>query len=173
MGSLVAQLIWRRHPDRVLGAVLCASTTGFVEPGRDPRLLRLVAERTARSAANHLLSREAAPWAPGMDVNRWALAQFRSTTGRRVTGAAAQIARFDSSRWIGEMSVPTAVVVNTRDRLIAPQRQRRLARLLPDATVYEVDAGHAACVLATERFRPALLAAAASVAVRSSVRARS
>ena len=31
MGSLVSQLAWRRHPDRVAGVVLCASTPAFTE----------------------------------------------------------------------------------------------------------------------------------------------
>ena len=172
MGSLVSQLTWRRHPDRVLGAVLCASTTRFVQSGRDPRVLRAVAERTGRAAARSRAARQATPWAPGADVNRWALAQFRSTTGRRVAAAAAEISTFDSSAWIGEMDVPAAVVVTARDRLIPAERQRTLARLLPDATVYEVDSGHAGCVLAAARFTPALQAACASVAVRSSARAR-
>ena len=172
MGSLVAQLAWRRHPDRVLGAVLCASTTRFVRPGRDPRVLRAVAERSGRAAARTLAGPQPSPWAPGVDVNRWALAQFRSTAGRRVAAAAAAISTFDSSPWIGEMDVPAAVVVTARDRLIPADRQRRLARSLPDATVYEVDSGHAGCVLSAERFTPALQAACASVAVRSAARAR-
>ena len=172
MGSLVAQLAWRRHPDRVLGAVLCASTTRFVQSGRDPRVLRAVAERTRRAAAGSLAARQATVWEPGADVNRWALAQFRSSTGRRVAAAAAQISTFDSSGWITEMDVPAAVVVTARDRLIPAERQRRLARMLPDATVYEVDSGHAGCVLAADRFTPALRAACASVAVRASARAR-
>jgi len=70
------------------------------------------------------------------------------------------------------MDVPAAVVVTARDRLIPAERQRLLARSLPDATVYEVDSGHAGCVLAATRFTPALLAACASVAVRSAARAR-
>lgn len=171
MGSLVAQLAWRRHPDRLLGAVLCASTTRFVDSARDPRVLRLVAERTARAAAGRLSGRAAMPWTPGADLNRWAMSQFRSTTGRRMTAATAEISMFDSTSWIGEMDVPTAVVVTARDRLIAPDRQRRLVRSLPDATSYEVEAGHAACVLGAHRFTPALLAACASVSVRSADRA--
>ena len=80
------------------------------------------------------------------------------------------IARFDSRPWIHEVDVPTTVVLTARDRLIPPVRQVELARSIPDATVYEVDAGHAACVLAAERFRPAMLAATASVTSRVTAR---
>jgi pimeloyl-ACP methyl ester carboxylesterase len=83
-----------------------------------------------------------------------------------VTSAAAVIARFDSRDWIGTVAVPTAVVVTRRDRLIPAERQRALARLIPGATVYEADAGHASCVLNSAAFRPVLLAACASVTSR-------
>ncbi len=66
------------------------------------------------------------------------------------------------------MDVPSAVVVTARDRLIPPARQHHMARAIPRATVYEVDAGHASCVLGAERFRPAMLAALASVSSRIS-----
>jgi pimeloyl-ACP methyl ester carboxylesterase len=78
------------------------------------------------------------------------------------------LAQFDSRPWIDRVDVPTAVVVTAKDRLVPPARQRELARAIPAATVYEVEAGHAACVLNAERFRPALLAAAASVTGRIS-----
>jgi diacylglycerol O-acyltransferase len=167
MGSLVAQLAWHRHPDRVAGAVLCASTSRFVESGRDPAALRVVGDRVARTAMKAAATRPAASWQPGVDDNKWALAQFRSTTGRRVGAAAAQISRFDSSAWIGRMNVPAAVVVTTKDRLIPAARQHQLARRIPDATVYEIDAGHASCVMRAERFTPAVLAACASVSARA------
>ena len=41
------------------------------------------------------------------------------------------------------MSVPTSVVIPTKDRAIPAARQRRLAKTLPNSTVYEFDGGHA------------------------------
>jgi diacylglycerol O-acyltransferase len=168
MGSLVAQLIWRRHPDRLAGAVLCASTTRFMSSTKDPFALRLIGSRAQLAATRRVVpSRQATAWSPDVDANRWALAQFRSTSRRRVTAAGAVISRFDSSTWVGSIAVPTAVVVTAKDRLIAPQRQRLLARQIPEATVYEVDAGHACCVLRADRFTPAVQAACASVSARA------
>jgi pimeloyl-ACP methyl ester carboxylesterase len=99
--------------------------------------------------------------------DRWAWRQFRATTAAEVAAVGSVIARFDSRAWIDDVDVPTAVVVTARDRLIPPARQRDLARRIPGATVYEVDAGHAACVLDAARFRPAMLAATASVSSRT------
>lgn len=163
MGSLVAQLTWRRHPDRVAGAVLAAATAAFAPPQRDPRLVTAVSRRIDRVARARATPR-ALP--AGTGHGQWALAQFRQTSGAEIAGAAAMIARFDSTPWLRSMTVPTAIVLTRRDRLVAPWRQRRLARLLPNATVYEIDSGHAACVRDTETFVPALLAACASVTAR-------
>lgn len=169
MGSLVAQLIWRQHPDRVAGAVLAASATSFAPTYRDPRRLRVLAgaltsgiERRYRPATVREVVEGSFP-----DDNRWAWDQFRSTTPREIAAATGVIGRFDSSPWISAMDVPTSVVITTRDRAILPARQRRLARLLPNSTVYEVPGGHACCVMNAAVFTPALLAACASVAVRA------
>lgn len=170
MGSLVAQLVWQRHPDRVEGAVFAASTTNFARPGGQARALQRVSTVVGqaaewRSRALGLRDRHDS----GL-LHRWAFDQFRATSGPAITAATAEITRFDSSAWIDRMNVPTSVVLTARDKAIRPAQQRRLARLLPDCTTYEVDAGHASCVLEAERFRPALLAACASVASRTAAR---
>ncbi|HJQ44393.1 MAG TPA: alpha/beta hydrolase [Jatrophihabitantaceae bacterium] len=172
MGSLVAQLTWRQHPDRVAGAVLAATTARFTASGREPAALRVASVRLHQAAAwRYRAARTAAQAAPVVTVptddhNRWALAQLRTTRGSGIAGAVATISRFDSSGWIGEMDVPTAVVVTAQDRLIPPARQLWVARQLPDVTVYEVEAGHSSVVMQAARFTPALQAACASVTAR-------
>ena len=74
------------------------------------------------------------------------------------------LARFDSSAWIGEVDVPHAVVVTTRDAAVVPARQRRLAAALPDPSVHEADIDHAGCVTRPKRFVPVLLDALGTVA---------
>ena len=174
MGSLVSQLAWRRHPDRVSGAVLCASTPAFTRREHVPQTMRTVSHRVTRAVANRSNhSVPARPASAAMDPDgRWALEQFRRTTPAEITGAGAVISTFDSRRWIGEMNVPAAVVVTSRDKLLPPSRQRWLARQIHGATIYEADAGHSACVLRADVFRPALLAACASVASRTAARGR-
>jgi 3-oxoadipate enol-lactonase len=71
--------------------------------------------------------------------------------------------RFDSSAWIGEVDVPHAVVVTTRDAAVVPSRQRRLAAALPDPTVVEAAVDHAGCVTRPRHFVPALLDAVEAV----------
>ena len=62
--------------------------------------------------------------------------------------------------------MPTAVVVTTGDHVIPPSRQVALARAIPGATMHEVDAGHASCVMQAERFVPVMVQAASTVAAR-------
>lgn len=178
MGSLVTQLAWRQHPDRVAGIVLCASTTRFTDDGRDPATLRAVSTRIGRAAARRQAAISAAVISQGVAAaslispdqhNRWAFAQLRTTPTSGIAGAAAEISRFDSSSWIGGVDVPAAVVITAQDRVIPPQRQRRLARHIVGATQYEIPAGHASVVMQAERFIPAMQAACASVSARISV----
>ncbi|MDT4919054.1 MAG: hypothetical protein QOH89_3754 [Pseudonocardiales bacterium] len=164
MGTLVGQLTWRRHPDRVAGLVLCAGATHFAEEHRQQAVRRTGARIAAFAERQHRVVAEALDQTADQ---RWAWRQFRATPGAAVAGAASVLARFDSRPWIGEVDVPAAVVVTARDRLIPPARQRAMAGAIPLATSYEVAAGHIACVLAADRFRPALLAAVASVSSRA------
>lgn len=165
MGTLVAQLAWRRHPERVAGLVLAAGATHFADdPGRLESIRRfgLRLERTAMRQR-----RAAAEAIEHVVDDRWAWRQFRATTGAEVASVGAVLARFDSRAWIGEVAVPSAVVVTARDRLIPPARQHRMAGAMRHSTVYEVEAGHACCVLGAQRFTPAMLAAVASVSSRT------
>jgi len=170
MGSLVAQLAARQHADRVSGAVLCATTSRFTASHKEPAALRLISTGIASAATRRL---RLAPVADTVDVptiehNKWALAQLRTTPAAAITGAAAVISRFDSSGWIGELTLPTSVVVTSHDRLIPPARQRWVAQQINGATIYEAESGHASVVMNASVFTPALQAACASVSARVS-----
>jgi pimeloyl-ACP methyl ester carboxylesterase len=83
---------------------------------------------------------------------------------RMVAEAAAAIGTYDASRWIGEIDVPTAVLVTTDDRAVPPTEQARLAEGIPGATVHRVADGHMACARAG--FGRVLTAAVRDVADR-------
>jgi 3-oxoadipate enol-lactonase len=170
MGSLVAQLVAHRRPDRVHGLVLGASTMRFRRGEADPLALRVLAHRLRQLSERKLRGGPfGAPVADVTDAKRWALAQFRTTSPAEIAGATAVIARFDSTSWIGRVTTPTAVVITVRDRAIPLPHQQALARRL-HANAFDVDAGHAAVVLDAARFTPALLAACASVSARRRAR---
>jgi pimeloyl-ACP methyl ester carboxylesterase len=171
MGTLVSQLVWRRHPDRVTGLVLCAGATHFVDGPRRAAAVRRVGARLAELGARQ--QRIAVAVLDQTIDEQWGWRQFRATSGRDIAHVTPALARFDSRPWIEQVDVPTAVVVTTRDRVIGPARQRELVSSIRDAVEFDVPAGHATCVLGAERFRPALLAALASVTGRTAPARRS
>lgn len=163
MGGMVAQLVAHAEPERVTGLVLCSTASNF-RRGLRQRVALDVFGRTLRQLREHVKA-PVAPAAPLRRVEdyRWGLREFRSTTPWEIAVAVDEIGRFDSTPWLHTLRLPTAVVVTARDRFIAPDHQRSLARRIPAAATYEVPAGHAACVLAADRWVPALLAAVHSL----------
>ncbi|MGH3676495.1 MAG: alpha/beta fold hydrolase [Mycobacterium sp.] len=161
MGSLVAQLVWRRHRDRTDGLVLCAGAARFGGTAAYRRfgtgifagLLDAVSPEPARLAA------AASPHHGYFNDRRWAYGQFRATSAGTVMRAVAELLRFDSRRWVAEIDVPTAVVLTLRDRAVPSQDQRWLAGQIPRAHTVTVDAGHACCTLNPEAFLPGLQSA--------------
>lgn len=164
MGGPIAKLVWRRHPEVVQGLVLCATARHFTPPQVNK------AARTLLSAASGV-----ARFVPGI-VQRQMLGRLlmqidrpeaRARVAAELSGhdpaavlqAAAAVASFSSHDWVTQVDVPTAVVITTRDDVVPPSRQRKLAASIRDAVVFEVDGDHVACVAAAERFVPALVRA--------------
>lgn len=175
MGGLVAQLLWRRHPGLVGGLVLCSTDRGF--PGSPLERLMLLGMPSVTAA----LRLTPPLWWPETDVvggalvgriddppfRDWARAEMRRSSLAAVTSAAYAAASFSSGPWVGDIDVPTAVVLTSRDQVVPPHRQLRLARSVPGATLHVVDAGHGACVTRPDLFVPALVEACRSVAARA------
>ncbi len=178
MGGPIAQLLWHRHPDRVQGLVLCATARNFRGHPREQAMFALLpgitlAARTTPGPARRLVAaRLLETRLAGLPASArdWVLAELRASDPAALAEAAAAIGRFSSHGWIGDVDVPTAVVVTEHDGLVPPHRQRRLAESIPGATVHPVAGDHAACVTRADRFVPALLAACRSVARRGGSR---
>ena len=174
MGGVVAQRVWRQHPGIVQGLVLCSTTDRFqLNPaerlfftGMGASMLGLREVSRSRTATRAARAAVAAVDMELTDIQDWAIAEFRSTSPWAVGQALAALGRHHSRPWLGRIDVPTAVVVTTADRVIPAERQVGLARVIRGATVHEVDAGHSACVLASERFVPAFLEGVATVNAR-------
>jgi 3-oxoadipate enol-lactonase len=172
LGGAVAQLAWRRHPARVPGLVLCATSREFLGTLRERLLWRALPAWTwtvrlfpglgRRYVGATLVSRF-----DGSPRRRWAEAELRRAEPSHMLAGARALGSFSSLSWIGEVDVPAAVVVTAHDVLVPPDRQRALAAALPGATVHEVAADHGAPVSAPEVFVPALVEACRSVTRRT------
>lgn len=174
MGSIVAQRLWRQHPDAVGGLVLCATTDHFrsntptVLFHAHTELLMGILHSVARSK---MLSRAAKATADALrieqtDMGQWALAEFRSTSPWAVGQAVASLGRFHSTPWLQHVDIPTAVVVTSEDKVLPPAQQRKVAALIPNSTVHEAPCGHAGCVLQAAAFSPHFLQAVNTTAAR-------
>ena len=177
MGGVVAQLLWRRHPSRVGGLVLCATSH---RPVRGRPAGRLVF-RGALSAAAATTRIGQLANLPGRGLRRLALRRIEPRAGgpgagyalveiwrhdpRMLLEAGAALERYRADGWFGSIDVPTAVVVTTRDRAILPEDQIVQALQIRGAKVFCVDLGHAAC--ADPRFEGALVPACVDVAARA------
>jgi pimeloyl-ACP methyl ester carboxylesterase len=173
MGGPVAQLLLQRHPDLVAGLVLCATSDTFsFGPSVAATVQRVldVAATGARTVESlfelpvELARRVMMPRRPAGFVE-WAGAELGRHSASLLTEAAFSVMNYAPGDWTPHVSVPTAVVVTTRDRMVPPDRQMRLADEIRRSTVHFVDAGHGAC--ARERFVTPMYDACATVASRA------
>ena len=167
MGGMVAQLLYRRHAPLVSRLVLC-STAGNVGGSPAEQMSALAVPAMAAALRwNPMLHLMGADFF-GMGLlgriddpatRRWARAQLSRTTLATVVSATSAVCGFRSDSWIGQVDVPAAVVITTRDQVVPPHRQLELARAIPGASVCYVDGDHGACVNAPQLFVRALLEA--------------
>ena len=173
MGSIIAQRVWRQHAERIEGLVLCATTDRFrssvaervFHQGMELAMVGARGFSRSRTAVRARTAARALDMEPS-DIHDWAMAEFRSTSPWAVGQAVAALGRHHSRPWLDRIDVPTAVVVTLRDKVLAPDNQIALARRIPGATIHDIDAGHASCVLEAETFVPALTEAATTVNAR-------
>jgi 3-oxoadipate enol-lactonase len=72
--------------------------------------------------------------------------------------AGRELGRFDSRPWVASLSMPSAVVVTSKDTAVSPRRQRALAAAL-GAHVVEVPIEHLGVTAQSQKYNPALLEA--------------
>ena len=171
MGGMVAQLLYRRHASLLSGLVLCATARNVLGSPAE-RLTALTLPAAAAAIRWNPLLQPVSAEILGMTLlgslddtatARWARAQLSRTTLATAVSAIQAACDFTSHTWIGQVDVPTAVIVTARDRIVPANRQLKLARAIPGASVHEVDADHAMCIAAPQVFTQALLQACWSV----------
>ena len=174
MGGPVAQLVWRQHPELVDGLVFAATSSSFI-PGLQQRMvfagaMAVMAGTTRTTQAATRLPKPIRRRLPkGMQgtsrpdsLQIWAAQEMRRHDMRMVLEAGTAIGTYSSKRWIGEVDVPSTVIVTTKDRAVSPASQMSLALQIPDARFHRYDEGHTSPVL--ESFGGAVTAGCLSVA---------
>ena len=156
MGGPVAQLLWRRHPAKVAGLVMCATSaepvatspfgraafTSFLSMVAGTARLGQLATRVPVCIAGMLvrpLEREAPP----LDTC-FALGEMSRHDFRMLFEAGVALGRYSANDWIREIDVPTSIVVTTEDRAVIPEGQMRQALEIRDVRIFCIDDGHTA-----------------------------
>ena len=149
LGGMIAQHVTLRHPGRVSGLGLLATTPGFLhgefpDPATLWALLRLPLARDQRAVARILLSKKHLPQARQL-LAQWPAAMRAEPVLPRVFFAQVAAAAGHAAGFrLGSIRCPTVIVAGAEDDVIPPENSRVLARRIRGA-VLEIlpDVGHA------------------------------
>ena len=123
MGGLIAQLLWRRHPERTSRLVLGASSRNFLGTPAERMASLFAPAFTVAVRMNPLWSALGAGMLGpslvndlGGEVRQFALAEMNRTSMTTVAAALVAVSGFTSHDWIGQIDVPVSVLVTWRRR---------------------------------------------------------
>jgi len=148
LGGMAAQVLAYRYPERVRRLILAGTSAYPVDRLRIPArfafwISRAVARLSKKEVViltyryllrSGIVEARHARWF-------WAAMLNRDPTLYYESGKAAW--RFDSRAWVGEIDVPTMVIIPTNDQIVATRTQYELAELIdPERTVEIAGAGH-------------------------------
>jgi len=148
MGGPISMLFTRRHPHLVEALVAQATALEWRASLRE-RLtwmgLPVVGAVLRSWAYPRYLRRAIARVIPvGHELEAylpWILGEMQRGASQAIVEAGRCLSRYDAREWGSDLGVPAGVLVTTRDRLVPPRKQRRLAVSL-SAVVHELDADH-------------------------------
>ena len=170
MGGAIAQLVAKRHPDRVRGLVLCSTAAFFGDENSTRNARRDVIGPAIATgltalppAARQKLLDRFLMTRGDMDMPEWMTDEIRRNDPAMVAQAGIALGRFDARPWLSELTMPSAVVRTTNDQTVSPRRQGVLAKGLPNVRVFDVAGSHRAAVTETQIWLPQFLQAVSSV----------
>lgn len=148
MGGPISLLFWERHPALVEAMVLEATALEWnatraermrwhVGRALSPLVRRVVTPTTLRFALRRAIPR-------GHEITRyvpWLVGEIRRNDPWQVSEAGRALAHFDARPFAGSITVPSAMVLTTGDRLVRPHKQKALADAI-SAEVVELSGDH-------------------------------
>jgi len=167
LGGDVAQLVAKRSPERVAGLVLASTTELFCGhlairwQFKGLELSAAALKRIPTPIRTPLFHSIASIFCARYP--KWVRPEVLRCDPVAVLEAGAALGSFNSSEWIGELSMPIAVVVTARDRVIPSDAQYRLADDARAVTTIQIDADHDIPVRNDPRFTDALVQAIRTV----------
>jgi pimeloyl-ACP methyl ester carboxylesterase len=159
MGGYVAFSLWRRHRDRVAGLLLANTKSGADdEEGKAKR--KGVAEKARTEGSGAIADAPPPLLSESADTALWDKVKemIRRQSGDAIAAAALGMGeRPDSTPILGEIDVPTTVLVSSGDTLIPAAVTEPMAKAIPGAELVSLDgAGHLSNLEDPEGFNRAL-----------------
>ncbi len=156
MGGYIALALWRRHPSRVRGLVLCdtraTADTAEGRAGRDAAIELALAEGASAIADKQvtgLLGKATRSRQPELADEVRAVMARQPVAG--IVGALGALRdRPDSQETLRSITVPTLVLVGADDVVTPPAESRAMLDAIPERVGAQLDiiadAGHLSCV---------------------------
>jgi 3-oxoadipate enol-lactonase len=145
MGGYVAFSLWRRHRDRIAGLLLANTKSGpDDEAGKDKR--KAVAQKARAEGSEAIADAPPPLLSDGAAPALWDRVKemIRRQSGDAIAAAALGMGeRPDSTPILGQIDVPTTVVVSSGDTLIPAAATEPMAKAIPGAQLVTLEgAGH-------------------------------
>lgn len=90
-------------------------------------------------------------------LRAWCMSELRATSLWSLPVALAELGRFDATGWIGQVTVPTGVLVTSSDKAVPTERQLQLAEMIPGAIMRYAPGGHTSLVFDVTHWKPVFL----------------
>lgn len=167
LGGAVAQLVAHRAPERVASLVLAATSELFCGHRGvrwEFKFLELSAEVVKRlpnalqTPIFHTIATISCLRYPS-----WVRPQVLQGDPVAILEAGADLGRFNSAEWIGELNIPVAMIVTAEDRIVPPDSQYRLADDAKAVATIQIKSDHDIPVRNDQRLTDALVEAVHAV----------
>jgi pimeloyl-ACP methyl ester carboxylesterase len=171
MGGPISELLARSRPELVAALILCATAPSWDDAHMKRTWKRMWAMALTLGLFPHAFWRWGAEFTgtPKGPETSWTVAELARGSARDLAEAGRELGRYDARSWLGELDMPVAVVVTTRDRSVPPRRQRELAELT-GAKVFEAECDHLGAGAAPHKFEPAFSRAVQHIAQQVAIK---
>ena len=144
MGGMAAQVFAHRYPERVAHLILAGTAAYPIDRFRVGtrvtfwvgRALARVSKKEAAMVTYRYLTRRSTI---DDSAQRWMWAALLNRDATLYYESGNAVWRFDSRAWVGEIAVPTMVIIPQRDDVVPPRAQHDLAARLEDPVVIELE----------------------------------
>ena len=152
MGGAIAQVCAHAYPTRVAGLILVSTAMRFVVTSEYLKVLQKDFHRAARASCD-------SAYAPGVapELYHRGLEMLLSNGGETMYEDVFACTQFDSTAWVGKISVPALVISGNHDTITHPEAGRELAATLQQGSFMSfAKAGHMVMQEAADGFNAAV-----------------